>query len=123
VECSRQAVPRGEQLGEEWRKKFDAYKQAFPNEATESKASLAASGPGSNQKWLSTGPVVLPHDHVLALLPSPLEFAELAVGIAFWMLFTVFLPEQFDGQVPVLLELISDVFEARLRPFRRFRRG
>src|ERR1700761_9401555 len=33
VEYFRQAVPRGMQMEDEWRKKFDAYRQAFPKEA------------------------------------------------------------------------------------------
>jgi transketolase len=35
VEFFRQAVPRGAQMEDEWRKKFGAYKQAFPKEAAE----------------------------------------------------------------------------------------
>jgi len=35
VEYFRHAVPHGAQMEDEWRKKFDAYKQAFPNEAAE----------------------------------------------------------------------------------------
>jgi transketolase len=35
VEFFRQAVPRGAQMEDEWRKKFEAYKQAFPKEAAE----------------------------------------------------------------------------------------
>jgi transketolase len=35
VDFFRQAVPRGAQLEDEWRKKFDACKQAFPKEAAE----------------------------------------------------------------------------------------
>ena len=35
VDYFRQAVPRGAQMEDEWRKKFDAYKQAFPKEAAE----------------------------------------------------------------------------------------
>jgi transketolase len=35
VEYFRQAVARGAQTENEWRKKFDAYKQAFPEEAAE----------------------------------------------------------------------------------------
>jgi transketolase len=35
VDYFRQAVPHGAQMEDEWRKKFDAYKQAFPKEAAE----------------------------------------------------------------------------------------
>ena len=35
VEYFRQAVPHGAQMEEEWLRKFDAYKQAFPKEAAE----------------------------------------------------------------------------------------
>lgn len=35
VEVFRQAVPQGAQMEDEWRKKFNAYKQAFPKEAAE----------------------------------------------------------------------------------------
>jgi transketolase len=35
VEFFRQAVPHGAQMEDEWRKKFGAYKQAFPKEAAE----------------------------------------------------------------------------------------
>jgi transketolase len=35
VDFFRQAVPQGAQMEDEWRKKFDAYKQAFPKEAAE----------------------------------------------------------------------------------------
>ena len=35
VDFFRQAVPHGAQMEDEWRKKFDAYKQAFPKEAAE----------------------------------------------------------------------------------------
>ena len=35
VEYFRQAIPHGAQMEDEWRKKFDAYKQAFPKEAAE----------------------------------------------------------------------------------------
>jgi transketolase len=35
VEYFRQAIPRGAQMEGEWRKKFDAYRQAFPKDAAE----------------------------------------------------------------------------------------
>ena len=35
VDYFRRAIPHGAQLEDEWRKKFDAYKQAFPKEAAE----------------------------------------------------------------------------------------
>jgi transketolase len=35
VEYFRQAVPQGAQMEDEWRKRFDAYQQAFPKEAAE----------------------------------------------------------------------------------------
>jgi len=35
VDYFRQAVPQGGQIEDEWRKKFDAYRQAFPKEAAE----------------------------------------------------------------------------------------
>ena len=35
VEYFRQALPRGAQVEDEWQKRFDAYKQAFPKEAAE----------------------------------------------------------------------------------------
>src|SRR5215475_11056869 len=36
----RQAVPRGAQIEEEWRKKFDAYRQAFPKLAAEFESTM-----------------------------------------------------------------------------------
>jgi transketolase len=35
VDYFRQAVPHGEQMEQDWRKKFDAYKQAYPRDAAE----------------------------------------------------------------------------------------
>ena len=48
VEYFRQAVPRGAQMEDEWLKKFDAYKQAFPKEAAEFESIIADKLP---QDW------------------------------------------------------------------------
>ena len=37
-----------------------------------------------------------------------------AVAIALWMLLAIFLPQQFDGQVAVVLELLADIDKIRL---------
>jgi transketolase len=48
VEFFRKAVPHGAQMEDEWRKKFDAYRQAFPNEAAEFESILSDKLP---QNW------------------------------------------------------------------------
>jgi transketolase len=48
VEFFRKAVPHGAQMEDEWRKKFDAYQQAFPNEAAEFESILSDKLP---QNW------------------------------------------------------------------------
>ncbi len=48
VEFFRQAVPHGAQMEEDWRKKFDAYKEAFPKEAAEFESTISDKLP---QNW------------------------------------------------------------------------
>jgi transketolase len=63
VEYFRQAVPRGAQVEDEWRKKFDAYKQAFPNEAAEFESILSGKLP---QNWEDDLPKWKPTDKPIA---------------------------------------------------------
>jgi transketolase len=55
VEYFRQAVPNGAKFEDEWRKRFDAYKQAFPKEAAEfemiMKGELPAGWDADLPKW------------------------------------------------------------------------
>jgi len=59
----RQAVPRGAQLEQEWRKKFDAYKQAFPKEAVEFESIVSDKLP---QNWDVDLPKWKPTDKPIA---------------------------------------------------------
>ena len=63
VEYFRQAVPRGAQMEDEWRKKFDAYKQAFPKEAAEFESIISDKLP---QKWDLDLPKWKPADKPMA---------------------------------------------------------
>jgi transketolase len=58
VEFFRQAVPQGAQREDEWQKKFDAYKQAFPGEAAEFESivsgKLAQNWDADLPKWKPT---------------------------------------------------------------------
>jgi hypothetical protein len=44
----------------------------------------------------------------------------IAVAITAGVLLAVFLPKQFDGDLAVLLQLLTDLKRSRLRPVRRF---
>ena len=59
VDYFRQAVPRGAQLEDEWRKKFDAYKQAFPKEAAEFESIMSGKLP---ENWDADLPKWKPTD-------------------------------------------------------------
>jgi hypothetical protein len=50
--------------------------------------------------------VLLAQGDVLNPAPLPIEIAEPAVGIAAGIRLAVFLPEQFQGQIPVALEFL-----------------
>ena len=68
VEFFRQAVPHGAQMEDEWRKKFDAYKQAFPKEAAEFESVFSAKLPpnwdADLPKWKpSDKPMATPGEH------------------------------------------------------------
>ena len=63
VEYFRLAVPQGAQLEDEWRKKFDAYKQAFPKEAAEFESIMSG---GLPQNWDADLPKWKPTDKPLA---------------------------------------------------------
>jgi hypothetical protein len=65
--------------------------------------------------------MVLAQHHVLVFLPAAIQFAEAAVAIAVRMLLAIFLPQQFDGQVAVLLKLLADVDKIGLCSQRHFR--
>ena len=58
VDYFRQAVPQGAQMEEEWREKFDAYKQAFPKDAAEFESivgdRLPANWDADLPKWKAT---------------------------------------------------------------------
>jgi hypothetical protein len=54
--------------------------------------------------------------------PTAIQFAEAAVAIAVRMLLAIFLPQQFDSQIAVLLQLLADVDKIGLTPQRSFRR-
>ena len=59
----RQALPRGAQMEEEWRKKYDAYKQAFPKEAAEFESIVSGNLP---QGWDAGLPKYKPTDKPMA---------------------------------------------------------
>ena len=63
VEYFRQAVPHGAQMEDEWRKKFDAYKQAFPKEAAEFESIISDKLP---QNWDVDLPKWKPTDKPIA---------------------------------------------------------
>jgi len=63
VDYFRQAVPRGAQFEGEWRKKFDAYKQAFPKEAVEFESIISGKLP---QNWNADLPKYKPTDKPIA---------------------------------------------------------
>ncbi|HEY1760917.1 MAG TPA: transketolase [Bryobacteraceae bacterium] len=63
VDFFRQAVPRGEQMEDEWRKKFAAYKQAFPEEAAEFDSIVSGKLP---QNWDADLPNWKPTDKPIA---------------------------------------------------------
>ncbi|HUA83716.1 MAG TPA: transketolase [Bryobacteraceae bacterium] len=63
VEYFRQAVPRGGQMEDEWRKKFDAYQQAFPKEAAEFESIVSDKLP---QNWDVDLPKWKPTDKPIA---------------------------------------------------------
>jgi transketolase len=63
VEFFRQAVPYGAQMEDEWRKKFDAYKQAFPKEAAEFESVVSDKLP---QHWDTDLPKWKPTDKPIA---------------------------------------------------------
>ena len=63
VEYFRQAVPHGAQMEDEWRKKFDAYKQAFPKEAAEFESIVSGKLP---QNWDADLPKWKPTDKPIA---------------------------------------------------------
>src|SRR5271167_1853051 len=63
VEYFRQAVAQGAQLEDEWRKKFEAYKQAFPKEAAEFESIIRDKLP---QNWAVDLPKWKPTDKPMA---------------------------------------------------------
>ncbi len=63
VDFFRQAVPRGAQIEDEWRKKFDAYKQAFPKEAAEFESVVSDKLP---ENWDADLPKWKPTDKPMA---------------------------------------------------------
>jgi transketolase len=63
VDFFRQAVPQGAQMEDEWRKKFSAYKQAFPKEAAEFESIVSDQLP---EKWDVDLPKWKPTDKPLA---------------------------------------------------------
>jgi hypothetical protein len=65
-------------------------------------------------------PVLLSQDHILLLLPLPVKLAETAVAIAVRILFAVLLPKQFQGQLAMLLALVTERGEVRQRTLGRF---
>ena len=56
----------------------------------------------------------LPQHQVEFLQPTPVQVAEPAVGIAFGMAFTPFLPDQLQRQVLVGLQFLVDLGPIRL---------
>jgi transketolase len=63
VEFFRQAVAHGAQMEDDWRKKFDAYKQAFPKEAAEFESIMSDRLP---QNWDADIPKWKPTDKPIA---------------------------------------------------------
>jgi transketolase len=63
VEYFRQAIAHGEQMEGEWRKKFDAYRQAFPEEAAEFESIMSGNLP---QGWDVDLPKWKPTDKPMA---------------------------------------------------------
>jgi transketolase len=63
VEYFRQAVPHGAQMEDEWRKRFDAYKQAFPKDAAEFESIVSGKLP---QRWDVDLPKWKPGDKPIA---------------------------------------------------------
>src|SRR5580698_3602548 len=63
VEFFRQAVPRGAQIEDVWRKKFEAYKQAFPKEAAEFESVMSDKLP---ENWDADRPKWKPTDKPMA---------------------------------------------------------
>jgi len=63
VEFFRQAVPHGAQMEDEWWKKFDAYRQAFPKEAAEFESIISDKHP---QNWDVDLPKWKPTDKPMA---------------------------------------------------------
>ena len=63
VEYFRQAVPQGAQMEDEWRKKFDAYRQAFPKEAVEFESIMSGKLP---RGWDADLPRWKPSDKPMA---------------------------------------------------------
>jgi transketolase len=63
VEYFRQAVPHGAQMEEEWRNRFDAYRQAFPQEAAEFESIVNDKLP---QNWDADLPKWKPTDKPMA---------------------------------------------------------
>jgi transketolase len=70
VEYFRQAVPRGVQMEDEWRKKFDAYKQAFPKEAAEFESIMSGQLP---ENWDADLPKWKPTDKPIATRAAAAE--------------------------------------------------
>ena len=63
VDFFRQAIPRGAGTEDEWRKKFDAYKQAFPKEAAEFESLISGKLPPN---WDADIPKWKPTDKPMA---------------------------------------------------------
>jgi len=63
VDYYRQAIPRGAQAEDEWNKKFDAYKKAFPAEATEFERIVSGALP---ENWSADLPKWKPSDKPMA---------------------------------------------------------
>jgi transketolase len=63
VEYFRQAVPHGAQMEDEWRKKFEAYRQAFPKEAAEFESMMSGKLP---ENWDADIPKWKPADKPMA---------------------------------------------------------
>lgn len=63
VELFHQAVPRGAQLEDEWQKRFDAYRQAFPKESAEFESIVSGKLP---QNWDVDLPKWKPTDKPIA---------------------------------------------------------
>lgn len=68
---------------------------------------------GPVQEQFLAGPVLLPQDHILPLLPSPVQMTEAAVGVAVGVLFAVLLPQQLQGEFAVFFALLAERGEIR----------